>query len=162
MKKRVKVIMLPTEDSTSIIKLATSSTLYYYSSPTSAATKHLYVNQHLYFIDCRKVIASTEKLVDVPLIPQEFIENYCEVGGIDEVEIEYGLNYDEHPELIGNPTESWDEIKVDSNNCVMVHPIKDSWNKEEVEKLIESAVHDFAGMNTYDDDNLTKWINKNL
>jgi len=29
--------------------------------------------------------------------------------------------------------------KVDSNNCIIIHPIKDSWNREEVEKLCEKA-----------------------
>ncbi len=53
-------------------------------------------------------------------------------------------------------------VKADSNNCATDHPIKDSWSREEVEKLIESAVHDFAGMNTYDDDNLARWIKEHL
>lgn len=180
--------MLPTEKATSVIKQGVSSTLYYYSKPASAATKHLYVNQHLYFIsdeeiklgdyyfrlgakeiyrgsgytnDCRKVIASTEKLVDVPLIPQEFIENYCEVGGVDEVEIEY--EEDNDPNLWGQDIGIAPlRIKVDSNNCVFTHPIKDSWSREEVEKLIESAVHNFSNMDRYDYDNLNRWIKDNL
>lgn len=222
MKKRVKVIMLPTEKATSVIKQEVSSTLYYYSKPASAATKHLYVNQHLYFIsdeeikvgywcvhllrgyvfkvynfgesngsvtlipsennlpedlefllvDCKKVVATTDKSLvyltnngrvgyKLPQISQEFIENYCEVGGINEVEIEY---YKYAEELNGTSLIPQDlyRIKTDSNNCVIIHSIKDSWSREEVEKLIESAVHDFAGMNTYDDDNLNRWIKENL
>jgi len=54
------------------------------------------------------------------------------------------------------------KAKVDSNNCVIVHSIKDSWNREEVERLISSAVNNFAGMNTYDDDNLEDWLKENL
>ena len=210
MKKRVKVIMLPTEDLTSIIKQGTSSTLYYYSSPISANTKYSYANQHLYFVSdeklkdgewcyeskmkgnkifeydssniwhkgAYKVVATTNKSLvyisnngrveyNLPQIPQEFIENYCEVGGVDEVEIEYELNYDEHPELIGNPIESWDEIKVDSNNCVFTHPTKDSWNREE---LITTVIDLFLKEREYrekyshfiDKIDLKKWIEDNL
>lgn len=223
MKKRVKVIMLPTEDSTSIIKLATSSTLYYYSSPTSAATKHLYANQHLHFIsdegikvgdwcvhlsrgyvfkvynfgesngsvtlipsennlpedlefllvDCKKVVATTDKSLvyltnngrvgyKLPQIPQEFVENYCKVGGIDEVDIEYDLDYDEHSELIGNPIEAWDVIKVDSNNCVLTHPIKNSWNREEVIGILKEYRNCIMPVTQKEIDYLNEWINKNL
>ena len=120
-----------------------------------------YDSSNIWHKGAYKIVATTDKSLvfisnngrieyNLPQIPQEFIENYCEVGGVDEVEIEYELNYDEHPELICNPTES------------IVHFIKDSWSREEVEKLIESAVHDFAGMNTYDYDNLNRWIKDNL
>lgn len=204
MKKRVKVIMLPTEDSTSVIKQGTSSTLCYYSNPASAATKHLYFvsdeelkdgewcyknsmkkgnmifeydSSNIWHKGAYKIVATTdESLVylinigrvryNLPQISQEFIENYCEVGGIDEVDIEYE-NVGSNADTLGVPIDYEEledifKIKVDSNYCVIIHPIKDSWSKEEVEKLIESAVHDFAGMNTYDDDNLTEWINENL
>lgn len=189
---KVKVVMLPTKGDSTFGYITETKTYHRYTNEENSynnLANNLAIPQHLYFIsdeeikmgdyyfrlgakeiyrgsgytnDCRKVIASTEKLVDVPLIPQEFIENYCEVGGIDEVEIEYGLNYDEHYELIGNPIESWNENKADSNNYVSVHSIKDSWSRQEVEELIESAVHNFSSMNSYDYDNLNRWIKDNL
>lgn len=119
-----------------------------------------------------KIVATTDKSLvyltnngrvayNLPQIPEAFIKHYCEVGGIDEVEIEY---YKYAEELNGTSLIPRDlyRIKVDSNNCVFTHTTKDSWNREEVEKLIESAVHDFAGMNTYDDDNLARWIKEHL
>ncbi len=33
-------------------------------------------------------------------------------------------------------------LKVDSDNCITIHPIKDSWTREEVEQLCVSAYTD--------------------
>lgn len=210
MKKRVKVIMLPTEDLTAVIKQGVSSTLYYYDNPISANTNYLYANQHLHFVSdeelkdgewcyknnmkkgnkvfkydssniwhkgAYKVVATTDKSLvyltnngrvgyKLPQISQEFIENYCEVGGIDEVEIEY---YKYAEELNGTSLIPRDlyRIKVDSNNCVFAHPAKDSWNREE---LITTVIDLFLKEREYrkkyshfiDRKDLTEWINKNL
>ena len=204
MKKRVKVIMLPTEDLTAVIKQGTSSTLCYYSNPASAATKHLYFvsdeelkdgewcyknsmkkgnmifeydSSNIWHKGAYKIVATTdESLVylinigrvryNLPQISQEFIENYCEVGGINEVEIEY---YKYAEELNGTSLIPRDlyRIKVDSNYCVIVHPIKDSWSREE---LITTVIDLFLKEREYrekyshfiDREDLTEWINKNL
>lgn len=87
-----------------------------------------------------EILATTDKSLNLPQIPQSFIKQYIEADGkIDEVDIEitclYGDNcpskgaYDkQHLCKIG--------IKVDSNNCVIIHTVKDSWSREEVEKLL--------------------------
>lgn len=131
-----------------------------------------YDSSNMWHQGAYKVVATTDKSLvyltnngriehNLPQISQEFIENYCKVGGIDEVEIEY-YKYAEELSGVNLIPQDLYRIKIDSNNCVFIHPIKDSWSKEEVVKLIESAVHDFAGMNTYDDDNLNRWIKDNL
>lgn len=38
-------------------------------------------------------------------------------------------------------TNKWKEkLKVDKNNCITIKPVKDSWNREEVERLIRLAM----------------------
>ena len=213
MKKRVKVIMLPTEDLTSVIKQGTSSTLYYYSNPISADTKYSYANQHLSFVSdeelkdgewcyknsmkkgnkvfkydssniwhkgAYKIVATTDKSLvyltnngrvahNLPQIPESFIKHYCEVGGIDEVEIEYMENFiDAYTEDRVRRFYGKHIIKVDFNNCVIIHPIiKESWNREE---LITTVIDLFLKEREYrekyshfiDREDLTEWINKNL
>ena len=111
--------------------------------------------------DDRKIVASNDTATKLPEPPKEFIDIYYEVGGIDEVEIEYYKYAEELSGVSLIPRDLY-RIKIDSNNCITIRPFKDSWSKEEVIELIESAVHDFSGMNTYDDDNLTRWIKENL
>jgi len=79
---------------------------------------------------CKKIVATTDVLplykagieigLFLPQPSQAFIEKYCELGGIDEVLIEYEIDglfpY---------------KIKIDSHNTITIHPIKDSWTKEE-------------------------------
>lgn len=73
----------------------------------------------------------------LPQIPQEFLKEYCEAGGkIEEVEIKYEeinqrcaihcLSKEECKTCdLFSPGEV--KIKVDSNNCVIIHKSKDSW-----------------------------------
>jgi hypothetical protein len=100
---------------------------------------------------CRKIIATTDilkiKEVDsfefgspqdeyyVPQIPQSFIEEYCRKGGIDEVDVEY-----EEEGRFAYTGDTRYIPKVDTvHNTITIHPIKDSWNREEVEKLCKEA-----------------------
>lgn len=77
----------------------------------------------------RKVVASSEKLNDVPQIPQSFIKEYVKLNGkIDEVEVEYELIESCLPmPKIHIRNDFW-RIKVDLNNCVIIHPIKENLN----------------------------------
>jgi hypothetical protein len=104
-------------------------------------------------IDCKKIIATTEpklhstRLKDCPINPEdnmvsvrgvskpskEFIEEYCKVGGIDEVDVEYGLFHD------GNfkdddETHAFKAIrkpKVTSNNEIIIHSIEEKMKTRE-------------------------------
>jgi hypothetical protein len=112
-----------------------------------------------YSIKPRKIVSSTDKSLiakkeiigkdDLGYLfnnihlsqPSEaFIKKYVEVGGIDEVDIEYERVYEdqlEGGEFILRPTIPPEYgIKVDSHNTITIHPIKDSWNLEEVTELI--------------------------
>ncbi|AGO49552.1 hypothetical protein Phi4:1_gp139 [Cellulophaga phage phi4:1] len=96
--------------------------------------------------DCRKIVATTDtslrfghddtvpypKRKTLPSPSQAFIKKYCDLGGIDEVLIEYTLKG--HPSI---PSKHWDIIpKVDSHNTITIKPFKDSWSKEEVTKVL--------------------------
>lgn len=127
--------------------------------------------------------------IPLPQPSQAFIEKYCKVGGIDEVDVEYetledsmwvcnGCNqvkmsdmctncgcYDEH-----HPT--YTKLKVDNHNTITIHPIKNSWSREEVVELVKKsynkAFHETSeGQNgeyfTTSPNSLDEeWIEKNL
>ena len=82
----------------------------------------------------RKIIVTTDKSLGLPEPSQAFIQKYCELGGIDEVDIEY--------KIITVPPPCYEEfepeIKVDStHNTVIIHSIKDSWSREELTDILQ-------------------------
>ena len=113
-----------------------------------------------------KIIATTDpnlhstRLKDCPVNPEdnmvsvrgvskpskEFIEEYCRVGGIDEVDVEYGLFHD------GNfkdddETHAFKAIRkprVNSNNEIIIHPVKDSWTVEDLPDLLNRFCKDHS------------------
>jgi len=77
----------------------------------------------------------------LPQPSQAFIEKYCKVGGIDEVDVEYERSGDTIIARQTSPSKEMNikavsniqlKLKVDSHNTITIHPIKDSWSKEEV------------------------------
>lgn len=95
---------------------------------------------------CKKIIATTDNLISgeehddsvpypkmrsiyLPKPSQEFIKKYCKVGGIDEVLVEYDIFYRKINDI---RNEIVYKSKIDSHNTITIHPIKDSWNREEV------------------------------
>jgi len=134
----------------------------------------------------RKIIATTDpklhstRLKDCPINPEDnmvsvrgvskppksFIEEYCKVGGIDEVDVEYGLFHD------GNFKDDDDEThafkatrkpKITSNNEIIIHPIKDSWTREEVLKIIKDFAYCLYEKHGHPDPVDTAiWIKENL
>jgi len=118
------------------------------------------------FSDCKKIIATTDpklhntRLKDCPVNPEdnmvsvrgvskpskEFIEEYCRVGGIDEVDVEYGLFHD------GNfkdddETHAFKAIRkprVNSHNEITIHPVKDSWTVEDLPDLLSRFCKDHS------------------
>ena len=110
---------------------------------------------------------------ELPKPSKEFIEEYCRVGGIDEVDVEYELK----PTLsegddyyIGGEVrkvisvwkgtnDSWyvttprnhswscpmqEQVKVTSNNEITIHPVKDSWTMEELPDLLSRFCKDHS------------------
>jgi len=78
-----------------------------------------------------KIIATTDPSHKLPLIPQSFIKEYTENNNIDEILVEY----DEYKDISVIPeySEVIDyTLKVNSNNEITIHPIKDCYTREEV------------------------------
>jgi len=130
--------------------------------------------------DYKKIIATTDRsllkpyteqtLNDVAILPQPskaFIKKYCELGGIDEVMIEY-IKYAEALNGKSLTPHNIYKLKINSHNKITIHPVKDSWSEEEVKELCRSAWS--SGYNTgyYDSEDTPSggtaedWINENL
>ncbi len=132
-----------------------------------------YGNKHL------KIIATTDKSLTVfntitdetlylPQPSQAFIEKYCKVGGIDEVLVEYESRVLMKPADVYNETVSTIP-KVDSHNTITIHPIKDSWSREEVEtfkslasSIIIPAIDILPKEYDQDVEAYLNWIEENL
>lgn len=102
--------------------------------------------------NCKKIIASTDSKctlpvteddlnpetggIDIRVLPQpsqQFIKDYCKAGGIDEVLVEYEEDYEDHPEIEGSLiSEKWSWLKINSDNTINIHSIKNSWNRAEM------------------------------
>jgi hypothetical protein len=91
-----------------------------------------------------KVIASTDKSLNLPSPSNAFIQKYCEMNGkIDEINVEYievdvtetyaGVEfYGETEVVIG-----YDEIpKISPDNTITIKPIKNRFNREEVVNIL--------------------------
>jgi hypothetical protein len=118
-------------------------------------------NDKLCFSSAIKIIATTDELSTqceckhgsscdnkcfIPQPSQAFIEKYVKVGGIDEVMVEYNKNTQQMVtrECNGGIIDKFNKIthslKVDSHNTITIHPIKNSWSKEEIETLLDAEL----------------------
>ena len=115
---------------------------------------------------CKRIISSTDKSLDLPRIPQSFIEEYYKAGGIDKVMVEYDKilgDWFEIPQpcrVVGGPykkrTPTKYKPKTDSNNCIIIHPVEEKmYSREEVEELCKKAYKE--KYKTLED-----WIKENL
>ena len=104
------------------------------------------VESQIPFHNCKKIIASTDKSLDLPKPSEAFIVKYCELGGIDEVDVEYinqvmgycanctGTEYVKCDCIDGKRIHNiTPKLNVDNHNTITIHSIKDSWSREEVE-----------------------------
>ncbi len=113
----------------------TSKLHYPFKCKNSAFVSPSFLNSE----DCNdiyKVIASTDQSLNLPKFSQSFIKKYCELGGINSVMVEY--------ELIGMSIslgiKNW-ELKIRPDNTIITKKVKDSWNRDEVMKLIEKSYY---------------------
>lgn len=195
-KRKVKVIMLPTEDKTNI-GINTDNDLIYSNHKLTTFHSNV-IMQHLYITtddeikeddwfycyntgliyrvtkhsdlkrinksECVKIIATTdnsliieyqlhsitnkETIINLPQIPQLFLKEYCEKKGIDEVLVDFNTvvenSYGETHVLTGKESKSYlktcntisSNPDISFDNTITIHPIKDSWTKEEVDNII--------------------------
>ena len=93
---------------------------------------------------------TTPKIYGLPQIPQSFIEEYCKVGGIDKVLVEYMNGY------INNRPVSNGVLKTDSNNCIIIHPVEEKMYSMEFIKWY-SGMEEQKILNAH-----KRWIKENL
>jgi len=94
----------------------------------------------------REIIATTDPELNLPQPSKAFIEKYCEVGGIDEVDVEYGLfhdgNFKEDDET--HAFKATRKPRVNSHNEITIHPVKDSWTMEDLPDLLSRFCKDHS------------------
>jgi hypothetical protein len=85
-----------------------------------------------------------ESAIILPQISQSFIKEYCRKGGIDEVDVKYEKYHDGNFINDGKTREFTALLrpKVNSDNTINIHPIKDTYTRDEVEQLCVSAYED--------------------
>lgn len=105
----------------------------------------------------------------LPQPSQAFIEKYCKVGGIDGVLVEYENKYIEPPSSMHSNRGHFElQLKVNSHNEITIHPIKDSWTREEVIEVINNFTNSdeiaFALKGAFDKplEITDEWIKTNL
>jgi len=113
---------------------------------------------------CNKIIATTdpelynrvwkgmiegEDWYEEEYLPQPskaFIEKFCKEGGIDEVDVEYGLfhdgNFKEDDET--HAFKATRKPRVNSHNEITIHPVKDSWTMEDLPDLLSRFCKDHS------------------
>ena len=114
---------------------------------------------------CKKIIATTESELKIPYmtsygkqrevngvdqvkrlfqIPQSFIEEYCRKGGIDEVDVEYEKYHDGNF-INDGKTHAFTALlrpEVSNDNIINIHPIKDTYTRDEVIQKLHDIVND--------------------
>jgi hypothetical protein len=111
------------------------------------------------YVGAMKVVASTDTSLDLPLIPQDFIQEYVESNGkIEEVEIELKVTADDF--ISGTEEDGRGTIwKTD----VIVSKIKEFYPRNEVERLCAKCVKDgLVNFNKPGSFDIDKWFQQNL
>jgi hypothetical protein len=118
--------------------------------------------------DCFKIITTTDKSLGLPEPSPQFIQKYISEWNkgniITEVMVEFETKTLVKPYDVYNETVTF--LKVDSNNCITITKVKDSYSKEEVKQLLidccgEVSASDgkLLGKTPVE---LYKWIKNNL
>jgi hypothetical protein len=116
--------------------------------------------------ECYKVEATTDPSLNLPLIPQSFVEEYVsKQGKIDEVYIEVEIHYEEDTSKDyivgrGQPAIRIMNIKTNYDNAVIICSTTESWTREEHIADIKRIIQLYE--TTYSGGNIDEWIEKNL
>ena len=130
------------------------------------------------YFNCKKIIATTDESLHIPFVTpgneeleiyeysilpkpsdsfiSKYIEEYNKGNVIEDVLVEYGIIYEGRSCDLYNPN----KLKVNfKDNTITIKKSKDSWNREEVENLIYSAMKDRCYTTIAE---WKKWIKENL
>lgn len=117
--------------------------------------------------ECKKIIASTNSSLGLPRPSDSFIKKYCELGGINEVMVEYEeVLFTNGFSIEINTKELHDKVitrlKVAPDNTITIKKVKDSWTREEVIILIGKMQAEGIITPNITADKFDKWIEQNL
>lgn len=128
---------------------------------------------------CKKIIATTDTLIitnmsdsnavreidfdiEVPKLSDSFIKKYIEEynkgSQITKVLVEYEFNQHKFMVTLCTTKEKEYNLKVDSNNTITIKKVKDSYSREEVEKLVINALKTRVVWQS----EIDNWIKENL
>lgn len=86
---------------------------------------HFYT-ENKWYKDAKIIIASTDESLGLPRPSNEFIKRYCELGGIDEVLVEYKCSYEDCNMFGCHKYEGChliQQLKVAPDNTITIYPI---------------------------------------
>lgn len=92
----------------------------------------------------------------------KFVEEYNKGNIITDVMVEYEFDNSNWDDEIGTKHGVDYKLKVSKDNTITIRKIKDSWSRDEVERLIKIALNHFCPMNNHLDEDEDKWIEQNL
>lgn len=98
-----------------------------------------------------RIVASTDKSLGLPGLSQGFIKKYCELGGINEVMVEF-LTINEN---------GIDHAYCNTKDEIKISKIKDTWSKQEVIELIKDF-HYQCLTKDFDMNEKENWIQENI
>ncbi len=99
-----------------------------------------------------KIIASTDKSLELPWIPKLFIFNYIEKYNRNNIIAEVELECE-------NVVSNNQNIKINSDGSIIIHHQVKTYTKKEVIELLKQRGNDFANDKEY---TLDQWIEENL
>lgn len=131
-------------------------------------------------IGARKIIATTNKKlriqtfrlvggttfpvidIQIPQIPQSFIKEYCDKGGIDKVLVEYDKTFIriERNVAFGIMTKRKYNLKLNPDNTIIIYPLEEKmYNRKDT---MDFAFHAIQTCRQMEDIEADKWIKENL
>lgn len=192
MEKKCKVVMLATEEKVDIgapnwwlqgqKKLIINnliSNLYITSDDEIKDGDWIYNFETEEIIQCigkgslrnwKKILASTDKSLNLPSPSEQFIQKYIESYNKGNVITEVTVEYEEYMKQgifnKGDDTHYFD-VKINPDNTINIKLIKDNYSREEVIILLQNVIKDSYSYELEehhggDYRNLKKWIEENL
>jgi len=120
----------------------------------------------------KKITASTDESLGLPRPSDKFIKKYCELDGIEEVQIEYKeieTGWSIGSDGTGKNDYYYDwQPKVAPDNTITIKSAKNSWNKEEIYNLIKNFNSDAGSYNRINETSqlpeslISNWLEENI
>lgn len=142
-------------DATKKIIAGTDKSLTYNNCTYCNRSGYL-VLEHTNAVDYEECPICKNKKFPFPRPSKKFLYNYCDMGGVDEVLVEFI----ELGGTVFSPEEPY-ELRVGPDNIILTKPLKSNWTREEVIDLLHRRMRYSFGLD-YQESTTDKWIEENL